>query len=222
MNQSREAVIKLDTLDITPIKGKVLVRVYPERYIQTAGGLILGDIESVNEEWRRFLPDAHAVRYGTVVAIPKEEMYDNNLYSTPMNISIGDEVWFDFHSGMYAPLCSCEGRWYYLLDYGTIIVKKSNDHIETLNGFLLGKTVITKVKSFLALKDEEEEPRRMIVEIAGEPINFKHGFADNEEIKVGDTIFVKEHIIMLEYDLHLYLDGNKYRYVNRKDVIAIL
>src|SRR5574344_1074587 len=102
MNQSREAVIKLDTLDITPIKGKVLVRVYPERYIQTAGGLILGDIESVNEEWRRFLPDAHAVRYGTVVAIPKEEMYDNNLYSTPMNLRIGDEVWFDFHSGMYA------------------------------------------------------------------------------------------------------------------------
>jgi hypothetical protein len=107
-----------------------------------------------------------------------------------------------------------DGTTYWI--YGTLIVKKSNDHIETLNGFLLGKTVITKVKSFLALKDEEEDPRRMIVEIAGEPINFKHGFADNEEIKVGDTIFVKEHIIMLEYDLHLYLDGNKYRYVNRK------
>lgn len=201
--------IMLEKLPQRILNGKVLIRVFPDEYLKV-GNLMLGDIESVHTEKRRYQPVDHAIRYGEVVLKSSGLSLSENI-TAHIEVEVGDLVWFDFHSGMTATLFEIGKCYYYLLDYASLIVRKRGDEIYPLNGKVLCEPVIKK-KSALGYEEEYVDAKEAIVKYVGQVVEHKHKKA--APVKVGDRIITRQPIIFLENDLHLFLDGNKYRFVS--------
>lgn len=216
--QEARSIVIIDRLDILPVNDYVLIKVDRSPYLKLSSGIVLGDVESINEEYRMFMPAEHAIRHGEVVAFPNKETITNYVFTSPIDILVGDLVWFDYQTGIYAPLLMYENQYLYMVKYESLIVRKRGDSIVTLNGNLLCDTY-TKATGQLDISSSKEVKNMVVITHVGLPVVYKH-HADNDHIKKGDVVMTNEIVYMLESDMHLFLDGKKHRVVERKDLYA--
>ena len=194
--------ITLDELPSRLVNGMVFIRVFPEMY-EKVGSFILGDLESIHTEKRRYNPVDHAVRFGEVAVISVKETAD---------VKPGDLVWFDYLSGINAKLFDVKGKYYYLLEYSSLIVRKRGDEVMPLNGMVLCEPIF-KTERLGAYEVELVDPNNAI-------IRYMQGSDENAELKPGDKIFTKSPVMFLEDKTHLFFDGKMYRFLSLNKILA--
>lgn len=197
------------------IGGNILVRVDPEEYIRVKG-LILGDIESIHTEKKRFNPSNHAIRHGVVTLCNTGAKAENDMFTSEVDVVAGDMVWFDYMTGINATLFCIDNTYYYMFHYTDLICRKRNDEIYPLNGYILCD-LYEDAMPFLP--DKVVIPQKAVVKYVGQDVEYKYRSGAN--VNVGDVVLTNSPIYMLEDDLHLFLDGSKYRVLKRSQIDAV-
>lgn len=207
--------VTLNGLPKRLIGGNVLVRVNPEEYIRI-NGLLLGDIESIHTEKKRFNPSNHAIRHGVVALCNTGVMTENDMFRSVVDVVPGDTVWFDYLTGINANLLCINDEYYYLFNYTELICRKRGGVIYPLNGYVLCELCKEK-HPFLS--DEVVVSHKAVVKHIGQSVEYK--FRTAASPKVNDVVITDSPVYMLEDDLHLFLDGNKYRVLKLSQIDAI-
>lgn len=221
-NEYRDYVV-IENMLSSVVGGSVVVQVFPEKYLEVGESkLVLGDMEDITAERRRFNPADHAVRHGVVRMCNYKKVLEYDGYSIQICVKPGDEVWFDYYSGMNAPLLKYRSGWYYIMRYSDLLVRKREWEVYPLNGYVLCDTI-----------KENIEIGNGITLVMNKPVLFNKAKLthvgqlpyyedDFEHIvpPIGAVIYTKKPIIMLEDNLHLFLDGKPHRVLKLDDIDA--
>jgi len=170
-----------------------------------------------------------SVRRGYLLKMPNK--IDYSEAGTPWVNSdrpnVGDIVYMDYLTAKNCDRYYIDGIECYLMPYRSLVlslnVNMDTNTIQMLNGFILAKTMLKPRISELEYKDEFY-PDRFIVERIGTPNKeYLDGLIDDESIKVGDVVLTRfRNYQYLEGDYQLRLDGSKYIFFQRKEIIGIL
>jgi len=136
--------------------------------------------------------------------ITRKEPIPNSMpWKTDMLLKKGDIVWLGYFSILRAPAENreivCEGKKYYLIPYQDIYLKKTDDSVTMLNGWILlapikmdDEAIVSRLRnlgillpSFAKESDKFAEVRYVGLPVEEYIESHKH---DTDEISVGDTV----------------------------------
>jgi hypothetical protein len=214
----------LDRIQLPSGANMVLIHIPHQNKDTTtkSGILVVGDQD--------FKPAQHAERWGYVYRIPDKLVFDgddpySSQWETTIECEVGDKVWFDYHSAMYAYTMECEGEWYKIMSYTSLYVVLRGDKIIPLNGYMMLKRYIPPKKSELSL-DEKADEDYGIVYKAGRPnTNYLLDvWNDDVEINEGDHVLFEAgtSCFPLEHSMHQEFVEGDLVLQHRKRVLAVV
>lgn len=228
----KEQTIKLDSIDsIKLINNSVLVRVDDLHDTITHGTLTLHLDTS-------FEQGIHAANKGVVVGVPDKYIYSEKPlpntaeWDTDIEVEEGDQVWFDYLTGIECSKIECEDKLYYILPYHALYVSKRGKEVIPLNGYVLLDPRINKEK-FIEFEIEREDAKYAMVAYSGScnkkyrPVQTKMGevfYYDDPVIEAGKTvIYGKVSGLFLEQEEHSSFNGDeRYRIIQRRFLTGVL
>lgn len=153
-----------------------------------------------------FKPANHAERWGYVYKLPDKLTFKKGAlhgmpWETEIECAVGDMVWFDMRSALYAYTMECDGDWYKVMHYSQLYVAYNDDvGFIPLNGYVMMREVM-KEKSSLEV-DEKVDKRLAEVVYFGRPNKqYIEDYWDDEiSILFGDRV--------------LFEDGTSYFYLD--------
>jgi len=232
IDKLKEQVLKMDSLDnFKPINNSVLVHINDRHDEITYGTLTLKLDTS-------FEPGIHAENKGVVVKVPDKYIYSEKPlpntgdWETEIEVQPGDQVWFDYLTGIECSKIECDDKLYYVLPYHTLYIAKRKDKVIPLNGYVLCSPIIRE-EGYKEFKFEREEAKFAVVAYAGScnkryrSSQNKLGkifYHDDPEVKVGCKVVYGMSInLFLEQEEHSSFNGNeRYRIVQRRHLSAIM
>ena len=150
---------------------------------------------------------------------------------TPVELRIGDEVWFDYLSGLNCDELEVSGRVLKILPYQDLYVGKRDSNIFPLNGYCLFSQIKREKTSDLDIKPlrEEYDYTRWIVEYTGIPnkVYDNMNISDDIELAVGDMAYFAKHfarnpIFLERFAPFANMDGKMYLRCQRRDVACVV
>ena len=110
-----------------PFNNNIIIEcIIPEEEVRPSGIIIVKDpeffISTSKESVEALDQSAHLDRYGIVRKIPDKLDCKKMDWETELEIQIGDQVWFDYHSAHHCPIIQVEDNKYRVLEYYNLIV----------------------------------------------------------------------------------------------------
>ena len=212
--------IKIDSFPKRVLSYNVIVEVDPEPYTKLGkSNLLLGDIEDITTEKKRFNPAAHAVRHGVVrLVCEKKRMPVGKKKDGYVDIELqeGDLVWFSYYEGINAPLLEYKEKYFYILPYISLYVRKRGNEIYPLNGSILCTPKQIEEVNGIILGNAMPLNKAEVSFVGQMPSNV----SESDVPPVGSDVYSTAPVIMLEDDNHLLLNGNPYRVLNIEQISA--
>ena len=220
-------MVKLTNLKVSIPKNHVLVEVIDDTGFLTISNT---DIQLGNtKDGLKYSEGEFSTRRGYLITMPNKIDYSES--GTPWKNedrpNVGDIVYFDYLTGKNCTHCEYEGKIYYILPFRSLVLSLNanmdTNTIQMLNGFILADTVLRPRISELEYKDTYYPDRFLIKRIGSPNKEYLDGLIDDEGVKVGDVVLTRfRNYQQLEADYQLRLDGNKYVFFQRKEIIGIL
>lgn len=248
--------IKLTTEEferIKPINNNVIIEcVIPDEEVRPSGLIIVKDLEffvsKSKESVEKQDQSAHLDRYGIVTKLPEKLDCKKMDWETELEIKVGDQVWFDYHSGLHCPIIEVEKKSYRILTYDTLIVAKRllniyqnysgwilselqvdkngiGELIIPLNGYCLFEEISEIPKTKLIIPFKHTDKKIGIVKYTGnknKSYKNKKKF-DDVDINVEDKVIFRNQINnLLENEMYRKFSDEDLRYQQRADIFGVI
>jgi len=221
----KEQVLQLDSLDnFKPISNSVLLRI-DEMHDEITYGTLTLKLDTSFEVGK------HAANKGVVIKVPEKFVYSDKSslntgdWDTNIEVKEGDQVWFDYLTGIECNQIECKGKLYYVLPYHTLYVTRRKEEVIPLNGYVLLEPII-KEEGYKDFKFERERAKYAMVAYSGSCNKRYHNkqYYDDPDIKAGEkVIYGKVSGLFLEQEEHSSFNGNKrYRIIQRRHLTGII
>lgn len=170
-----------------------------------------------------------SVRRGYLLKMPDKIEYKEA--GTPWINSdrpnVGDIVYMDYLSAKTCDRYVVDGIECYILPFRSLVLSLNPQMdittVQMLNGNILAQIVLKPRISELEYKDTYYPDRFLIKRVGTPNKEYLDGLIDDESIKVGDVVLTRfRNYQYLEGSYQLRLDGSKYIFFQRKEIIAIL
>lgn len=179
-----------------PVRNRVLVSIDDHfNEIKTKSGLILPNVShneaSANSPGYSY--SEFAVRFGTVVSIPKVITSGTFDYETKCEVEVGDIVYWNLISfASHIPLV-CDEKKYLLVDYHEIILKvDKNEQIVPINGNALFTSVPSEQTfGVFTLTKSITEKWKVHTKPLSQPEELNPRYCHDDIWEIGDVVLLK-------------------------------
>ena len=159
---------------------------------------------------------------GVVERVPPFLTPDGDVmaWETPIDLEVGDSVYFDYMDSINSTSFVCDEDEYRLIPYSSCYVAIRGEEMICLNGYCLFEDIHEK-KHRLSTSETLVELRGKVYQVATPVVYSNTIYTDDIEIKVGDTVTFRKQFsrVYLERQKHLQtLDVKPFR-AQRREII---
>jgi co-chaperonin GroES (HSP10) len=171
-------------------------------------------------------------RWGIVEKIPESLSFNYNGkltermdWKSTVEIREGVQVFFDYHSALFAPMYVVGDQRYWSLNYQSLIVAKDGDKVIMLNGYILFELVNEGLQSkWLELPKMINKKKGIIRYLGSKNKEYTNkNKYDDIDVNVGDmVVFRNETQCLLEAKGFQVFEEMDLRYTQRCDIYGII